>query len=1242
MAELGIIASVVQIADVGLRLSIKLYTFGEIVASADRSVISISKDVSLTSGVLKELGQILDSDRETRTFSENAVQTADGIVKECLGVFQEMESMLVKKLPGLAQTDSGNGKSGQRANKATVMLERLKWGYLQPKLQLLRSNLDRLKSTLLLMLNVITYARQVSGKYVLIPCRVILQWHGGLTVDRAESPSVIAEQRSLIEVLSHSNQEYIRKFETLKIGIEETGGAHKENEPKENFPTTRSSPRTLRNTARSGQMSGLANPTKLLSNAKGNTNIDNLIINTNVRNISPPPFQKERDMLGLETTTVLDQKVLMKQLEHYSMLIVNLLKEVDEAQYDIALKSRLRVKGGIAGLRDMEMQELEGILGRAAVQRAEQSFVSRGEVLGELPRMNRFVARDPVKTLSPSGVRHAEGEIRHHSRAKRETAVTSPQSTHFDVSATEDHFKGPVSVDDAAVSTDEAAVKESSYLDLSDTDSFDGMPGMYLRDDPTSASRYSGSNWDAGPKPVGEGMEDGEEEEEEEVEAPIVSSTPKSGILVRKNAKGFALGAAPRQSIDGLGLGTAAVAAAVGYANRNAKKNEVSGRRSRSRTRRDSVGALPAPEKADNARIASHRNDQIPQAGLSGAAVAGLVERARSKSRGGGKRDRSKSRIRQGLPITATSLGSAAIAGLYEKQQAGKEEEEAPWEECAARSLARSSTSNGQKPMQPRQEKDYFLDPRSAPPTPKTSSLESTELWPLSLPRPHSDASAADTGTRPPPRRLTQVEIWNRRRMQELEQQGFRPYFPYQQLQGPDPRITQLPPQGGHFQPGHHGAGPEYDGHGNHGGRPQLRQHSYHSDEDIVRIEDDDYDSHDGHDDPRQKGPRYILVEPAKIQLPKGYKAHAKKKSRSHKKKHVTSRSHKKKHATSLYSSEHSSISDDSSGFTQGYRARPRSLSRRPVPRGRSRSHFTDDSFEDLVDSHYRSRSRADLRITAQYAYPERPRPLRTHSPQRRATEDDYAIRSRARVSIEAPEFRRFTSILAPASGVVTTSSAQSTGPIIINAAENSSRPVTSKRRDRRDDDHEILPSSSSTRRRSQRYSSLGVIPTGKDSREKPRFLSAPPIRERQDENGRDYAEFRHSSYWPRGYISAPVTDYQGGSLPESESVVGPQNSSSPVPQSEVDGFESSVSANETYVERKAKKVVSSRVWRKKQRQALPPSAPSEDERDDPPRQRLKKLSAFTHGESDSGTSMGADMEVVDRLVLLWTTVKPQ
>ncbi len=161
MAELGVIASVIQIADTGLRLSIKLYTFGEVVASADKSVISISKDVSLTSSVLKELGAILHKDESSKFLTNTAVKTADDVVKECLEVFQEMENIIVKKLPNL------RAPGLEKASKATILLERLRWPYLQPKLQYLQSNLDRLKSTILLMLNVITYARQVSTKSVL-------------------------------------------------------------------------------------------------------------------------------------------------------------------------------------------------------------------------------------------------------------------------------------------------------------------------------------------------------------------------------------------------------------------------------------------------------------------------------------------------------------------------------------------------------------------------------------------------------------------------------------------------------------------------------------------------------------------------------------------------------------------------------------------------------------------------------------------------------------------------------------------------------------------------------------------------------------------------------------------------------------------------------------------------------------------------------------------------------------------
>jgi hypothetical protein len=75
----------------------------------------------------------------------------------------------------------------------------------------------------------------------------------------------------------------------------------------------------------------------------------------------------------------------------------------------------------------------------------------------------------------------------------------------------------------------------------------------------------------------------------------------------------------------------------------------------------------------DKHRDPDHRNRRIAQAGLASAAAAGIWERVRSKSRGGKDRERSKSRIRTGVPIAAAGLGGAALAGLYEKNKASKE-----------------------------------------------------------------------------------------------------------------------------------------------------------------------------------------------------------------------------------------------------------------------------------------------------------------------------------------------------------------------------------------------------------------------------------------------------------------------------------------------------------------------------------------------------------------------------------------
>lgn len=124
-----------------------------------------------------------------------------------------------------------------------------------------------------------------------------------------------------------------------------------------------------------------------------------------------------------------------------------------------------------------------------------------------------------------------------------------------------------------------------------------------------------------------------------------------------------------------IGAGVAGVAALAGYALKNRGNKETiivndRPRRSRSRRRRHSVDTYMTDEERQH-RDPGHRNRRIAQAGLASAAAAGIWEKVRSRSRGG--RDRSKSRIRTGVPIAAAGLGGAALAGLYERNQSNKQ-----------------------------------------------------------------------------------------------------------------------------------------------------------------------------------------------------------------------------------------------------------------------------------------------------------------------------------------------------------------------------------------------------------------------------------------------------------------------------------------------------------------------------------------------------------------------------------------
>ena len=154
MAELALIASIVQVVDFGIRVSGTLYTFGQTIASADESIAFISKDISHTCSILRLLGHSLQKDRGAPLYSQTDIGMAETIVRECLGIFHEMDSALSKKVKRI-------GPDGSSSKAASVALERVKWPFLKPKMILLWKNLAKLKSSLLLLLTVFIYARHL-------------------------------------------------------------------------------------------------------------------------------------------------------------------------------------------------------------------------------------------------------------------------------------------------------------------------------------------------------------------------------------------------------------------------------------------------------------------------------------------------------------------------------------------------------------------------------------------------------------------------------------------------------------------------------------------------------------------------------------------------------------------------------------------------------------------------------------------------------------------------------------------------------------------------------------------------------------------------------------------------------------------------------------------------------------------------------------------------------------------------
>ncbi|KAK7555768.1 hypothetical protein IWX49DRAFT_618570 [Phyllosticta citricarpa] len=140
---LGVVASAVGVADFGLKLSKNIYDYANSVAGASKRITYLGEHVDLTSKTIKELGDVFKDAKVQALLRAEAVDTAQKAMDHCDSIFKEMDAALSKSRSS-----------------------RLAWPFRQVKVQELNADLDRLKTTLQLLLGVLEVARDVHRERV--------------------------------------------------------------------------------------------------------------------------------------------------------------------------------------------------------------------------------------------------------------------------------------------------------------------------------------------------------------------------------------------------------------------------------------------------------------------------------------------------------------------------------------------------------------------------------------------------------------------------------------------------------------------------------------------------------------------------------------------------------------------------------------------------------------------------------------------------------------------------------------------------------------------------------------------------------------------------------------------------------------------------------------------------------------------------------------------------------------------
>lgn len=144
---LSIASNVLETSGLASKVSVRLFGLSRVVKATAKPTEALSKDVASIGAVLNQLGRQLRRGKDVQVGSSTLVTSVDDLVEECSATLESMDKAL---------NDDKTGCKVVLGLKQDVRLATM-----EPKLRLLEMNLERFKTPLALMLNVLIYAEQL-------------------------------------------------------------------------------------------------------------------------------------------------------------------------------------------------------------------------------------------------------------------------------------------------------------------------------------------------------------------------------------------------------------------------------------------------------------------------------------------------------------------------------------------------------------------------------------------------------------------------------------------------------------------------------------------------------------------------------------------------------------------------------------------------------------------------------------------------------------------------------------------------------------------------------------------------------------------------------------------------------------------------------------------------------------------------------------------------------------------------